>query len=195
MIRCDCEQFQHFWLPLVIVGGLVVLTAWIGQVADHSIVVQAVKPGHDPDYFVDGLKAVAYDDAGVPRYHLTAVRLQHYMDDDTTTLESPLFVRDGPDVARVEAVAKRGKVSPDGKIVYLYDDVNMHQQARAGGLPIEMRTDYLKVLTDEDRMSSNRPVVVTQGGSRLSGNAMQADGKARTFRMEGRVKGIYEIAR
>jgi len=193
MIRCDCEQFGHFWLPMVIVGGLVILTSWIGQVSYHPVAVSNGALNHDPDYFVDDLDGVAYDEAGVPRYHLTAVKLLHYLDDDTTTLDAPRFVRDGPGVPRVDVQAKRGKVSPDGKIVYLYDDVYLKQQAMtAEGLPIEMRTDYLKVLTDDERMSSDHPVVVTQGASRMNGHAMQADGKARTFVMEGRVKGIYE---
>jgi lipopolysaccharide export system protein LptC len=129
---------------------------------------------------------------GVPRYHLDVKRMLHFMDDDTTMLEAPRFVRDGPDVPWVEASAERGKVSSKGEIVYLIDNVHMRQESRTGGLPIEVSTQYLEVMPNEDRVATDRPVVVRQGTSRLSGNAMQADGRARTFGMDGRVKGYYE---
>lgn len=193
MIRHDWSQFQHFWLPLVIVGGLVLLTTWLGQVSDHPLQIGGGKVGHDPDYFVDDMKAVAYDAAGVPRYHLTVKHMQHFMDDDTTTLEAPNFLRDGPGVPRMEAHSDRGTISPNGDIIYLFNDVRMRQDSLSGDLPIEVSANYLKVMPNQDRVSSNRPVTITQGSSKLSADALKADGKARTFEMDGRVKGVYEV--
>lgn len=188
----DLGSFQHYWFPIVIVGGLVLLTTWLGRVADHPLIPVIDAVGHDPDYFVDDMKAVAYDKTGVPRYHLEVKRLLHYMDDNTTTLESPNFLRDGPGVARVAASADRGKVSPDGEIVYLLDQVRMRQDSLNGGMPLDLSTEYLEIFPNQDRLATDRPVVITQGKSRLTGNSMKADGRARTFEMDGHVKGIYE---
>lgn len=186
-------NWQHYWFPLLIVGGLVVLTAWLGQLADrHPVQTRSVSVGHDPDYFVDDLRATAYDAAGVPRYHLTASKMVHYMDDNTTSLESPIFLRDGPGVPRVQAVSDHGKVSPDGKIVYLIDDVRVTQDSLSGGMPVTLTTQYLKVLPDADQLSTDRPVVLKQGASVVTGNSMAADGKERTLELSGRVKGLYE---
>lgn len=187
------QSIHHYWLPLAIVGGLVLLTTWLGQISRGLPVPSAAgKPGHVPDYFVDDLKAVGYDVAGVPRYHMTAKKMVHFLDDDTTQLESPAFLRDGPGVPKVDARSKRGQVSPKGEIVYLIDDVNVTQTGMDNPLPIEMQTQYLKIWPNEDRIASDRPVVVRQGASVIHGNAMQADGKARTFDMESGVKGLYE---
>lgn len=186
-------NWQHYWFPLVIVGGLVVLTAWMGQLADrHPVAADTAALGHNPDYFVDNLRATAYDVAGVPRYHLTASKMVHYMDDDMTSLENPVFLRDGPGVPQVQAESRHGKVSPDGKIVYLIDDVHVTQDSLSGGPPIEFTTQYLKVLPDADQLSTDRPVVLRQGTSVVTGNTMAADGKERTLQLSGRVKGLYE---
>jgi lipopolysaccharide export system protein LptC len=186
-------NWQHYWFPLLIVGGLVVLTAWLGQLADRRpATANTAALGHNPDYFVDDLRATAYDVAGVPRYHLTASKMVHYMDDDTTNLESPVFLRDGPGVPRIQAESSHGKVSPDGKIVYLIDDVHVTQDSLSGGLPIDLTTQYLKVVPDADQLSTDRPVVLRQGTSVVTGNAMAADGKERTLELSGRVKGLYE---
>lgn len=186
-------NWQHYWFPLLIVGGLVVLTAWLGQLADRRpATANTAVLGHNPDYFVDNLRATAYDVAGVPRYHLTASKMVHYMDDNTTSLENPVFLRDGPGVPRVQAVSDHGKVSPDGKIVYLIDDVRVTQDSLSGGLPIDLTTQYLKVVPDADQLSTDRPVVLRQGTSVVTGNTMAADGKERTLQLSGRVKGLYE---
>jgi lipopolysaccharide export system protein LptC len=161
--------------------------------SDQQPLQGGAAPGHNPDYFVDDLHATAYDMAGTPRYHLTASKVVHYMDNDRTALESPVFLRDGPGVPRVTAQSRHGLISPKGEIVYLYDEVRMSEDGMAGGQPIEMTTEYLKIMPNDDRLSTEKPVILHQGSSVLTGNAMAADGKARTLQLTGRVKGIYEI--
>jgi lipopolysaccharide export system protein LptC len=185
-------NWQHYWLPLAILGGLVLLTAWLGQLAEQRPVQGNVAPGHNPDYFVDDLHATAYDIDGTPRYHLSASKMVHYMDDDTTTLQSPTFLRDGPGVSRVSARSSRGLVSADGEIVYLFGGVHMTEDNAAGGAPIELATQFLKVMPNADRLSTDKPVTLTQGTSVLTANSMSADGKKRTMDLRGQVKGIYE---
>jgi len=131
----------------------------------------------------------------VPRYHLSASKMVHYIDDNTTTLESPTFVRDGPGVARVAARSSHGEVSADGEIVYLLGSVHVAEDGLGGQLPIELTTQYLKILPNEDRLSTDRPVTLRQGDSMVTANSMMANGKERTMQLNGRVKGIYETHR
>ncbi len=191
----DWRQIQHYWLPLAIVGGLVLLTAWLGQLAEQRPTPVGAAAGHNPDYFVDDLRAVAYDVAGVPRYHLAASKMQHYPDDDTTTLEAPTFSRDGPGVSHVAARASRGQVSANGEVVYLLGGVLMTEAGRPGQAPLELTTEYLKIMPNADRLTTDKPVILKQGASILTGNAMVADGKERTLQLAGGVKGIYETHR
>jgi lipopolysaccharide export system protein LptC len=194
MIGSRWLQVQHYWLPLGIIGALVLVTTWLGQLAEQHPLQDNPAPGHNPDYFVDDLHATAYDITGTPRYHLTASKMQHYIDNDTTTLESPVFLRDGPGVPRVEARSNHGLVSAKGDIVYLLDGVKVTQASLAEGLPIMLTTEYLEVRPNSDRLSTDKPVILQQGTSVLRGNSMVADGKAKTLQLSGRVKGIYEIA-
>jgi lipopolysaccharide export system protein LptC len=189
----NLNQVQHYWLPLVIVGALVLLTTWLGQLSEQHPVQAGAAPGHNPDYFVDDLHATAYDVAGTPRYHLTASKMLHYMDNDTSTLESPVFLRDGPGVPRMTARSSHGLVSANGETVTLLDEVQVTQDSETGAPPMELTTEYLKVMPNADRLSTDKPVILQQGSSVLTGNSMAADGKARTLQLSGRVKGIYEI--
>lgn len=186
------QHSRDFWFPLAIVGGLVILTAWLGQLAEAPQVSGDGAIGHDPDYFVEDFDATAFDASGAPRYRLNAVRMTHYMDDDTAELEAPRFVREGLGMARVVVRSLRGLVSPEGESVYFLGDVRMLQERLDGGSPMELTTEYLRVIPDLNLIRTEKPVRLKDGHGELRGGAMVADGKRRTLVMTGRVKGVYE---
>jgi lipopolysaccharide export system protein LptC len=118
--------------------------------------------------------------------------MTHFMDDDTTTLEAPRFVREGVGLARVVARSLQGLVSAQGDNVYLFGDVRMIQERQVGGPLLELATEYLWVQPESDLIRTDKPVVLKEGTSVLSGESMVADGRQRTLELKGRVKGIYE---
>lgn len=191
-MRGGLQHARNFWLPLVIVGGLVILTVWLDQLAGTPRTNANGVPGHDPDYFVEDFNATAFGVSGEPRYRLAALRMTHYMDDDTTSLDAPRFTREGTGMAKVVVRSLHGQVSPDGKNVDFIGDVRMMQERLAGGSPLELTTDYLRVMPETDRMLTDKPVVLKENGSELRAQAMLADGKQRTLELKGRVKGVYE---
>lgn len=192
MTGAGLQHARNFWLPLAILAGLVVVTAWIGQLARAPQARDDGVLGHDPDYFVEDFNAVAFDAAGQPRYRLSAVRMTHFPDDDTTELTAPRFVREGTEMARVVVRSLRGLVSPDGENVYFLGDVRMLHERLHDGAPMELASEYLRVVPDQDLIRTDKPVALTDGRNRLYGAAMVADGQRQTLELKGRVKGIYE---
>lgn len=185
------QHARNFWLPLVIVGGLVILTAWLGQLAKAPMPKTASPVGHVPDYFVEDFTATAFDAGGKPRYRLAAVRMIHYVDDDTTELQAPRFIREGEGQARVLVRALHGKVSPDGEQVDFTGDVRMVHERLANGAPMELAAEQLRVYPERDQMHSDRPVVLKDGRGELRGGSLLADGQQRLLELKGRVKGVY----
>lgn len=186
------RQSHYFWLPLAVAGGLALLTAWLGQLAQAPLGRDGSVFGHDPDYFVEDFRATAFDVGGVPRYRLTADRMVHYMDDDSTALEEPRFGREGPKVSRVQVRSKRGLVSADGENVYFLGNVRMEQDGARDRPPLELTTEYLRVIPDHDIIRTDKPVTLREGKSLLTASGMVADGGKRSLVFAGRVKGVYE---
>ena len=62
---------------------------------------------------------------GVVRYKLTARRMQHYPDDDTTLLDAPRLVNFRSSNVTVTATAKTATLSSNGENAYLNDDVRL----------------------------------------------------------------------
>jgi len=85
--------------------------------------------------------------------------------------------------------------SPDGKDVYFLGDVRMMQERPSGRPPLELTTEYLRVIPDIDQIRTDKPVLLKEAGSELRGDTMVADGEQRTLELKGRVKGIYEVHR
>lgn len=195
MTGTGLQSSRSVWFPLAIVGALVLLTTWLGQLAEAPKTRPDEAIGHDPDYFVEDFDATAFDPGGQPRYHLAAVRMTHFMDDDTAELVAPRFVREGTDVARVMVRSLRGLVTGDGENVYFLGDVRMLREIPGNATPMQLFSEYLRVIPDSDLIRTDKPVLIKDGRGEVRGGAMRADGKKRTLELSGRVKGIYESRR
>src|SRR6185369_13385481 len=92
------------------------------------------------------------------------------------------------------ASAKRAVTNGDGSEVQLFGDavVTREPHADAGGRAtprMDIRGEYLHVFVNTERVTSNKPVELTRGDDRLSGDHMSFDNAGQTLEMDGRVRG------
>jgi lipopolysaccharide export system protein LptC len=160
-------------LPLGIAAVLAAVTYWLGNVANLPIIVDMAGFGHDPEYIVEDFRATAYDLQGRPRYRLSAERMTHYLDDETSALEHPRFVREIPELPVLRATAKRGVLSGDGENVYLLDNVRLERDNGPKRPPLLMETQYLRIVPAVGLMRTDKPVVITKGKSVVTAGAME----------------------
>ncbi len=180
------------WTPLIVAAVLAALTFWLDRVAQVVQLVDSRGFAHEPDYIVENFKATAFDVAGRPRHQLEARRMAHYMDDDTTRLDQPLFTQFSPDRPPVSIRARRALVTPTGDHIYFLDDVHMVRAASSGRGPLELTTSFLQVTPDARRMQTDRGVTVRQAGSSIQAGAMLAEGEDPIIRFSGKVRSHYE---
>lgn len=188
-------QSSTAWWPLILAALLAALSLWLNQLTQPPPGDSDGGFGHDPDLVVENFVATAFDRQGHPRYTLSAARMVHYMDDDTTTLEVPHFEQHTPDAPAIWADARRGLVSANGDHVHLLDEVSMTRAAHQGMPELVMTTDYLHVTPEAESMRTDKPVRLRQGASWLEAESLYFDAKARILDLKGSVKGSYEIQR
>ncbi len=76
--------------------------------------------------------------------------------------------------------ADRGTVTKDGEEVRLYDNVVVMRDATAERAEMRAETEFLQVFPNEKIARTPERVVITEGGSRLTGTGMVAnDGPSR----------------
>jgi lipopolysaccharide export system protein LptC len=183
---------QISWVPLIVVALLALLSFWLGKVAGSQAPGGSGGFTHDPDYIVENFAAMTFNEQGLPRYRLSARRMVHYMDDDTTELDQPRFSREADAAAPVGVRADRGLISTNGEDVYFIGDVRVSRPAAKGQAATELTADYIRVIPDADIVRTDKAVVMRQGKSVVEASGMLLDGNKRVMQLSGRVKATYE---
>jgi lipopolysaccharide export system protein LptC len=185
-------MFHASWGPLTVVVLLAALTFWLGRVASTQLPGTVDGFAHDPDYIVENFVATTYDIQGTPRHWLSAKRMTHFMDDDSTALEELRFKRQDGVAAPISVQSNKGLVTAEGEEVYFIGDVHVARPSLAGVQAMELTTDYLKVIPDADILRTDKPVTLRQGASVVAATGLVADGNKRLLQLTGRVKATYE---
>ena len=104
---------------LVAAGG----SWWLSQRMVRPESVAESRQRHDPDYVIGDFVSWAYDQHGRRKYLLSAKRLMHYPDDDTSSLQAPLLVQYPAGGAPIYTRAERGVLSDGNSRILMTGNV------------------------------------------------------------------------
>jgi lipopolysaccharide export system protein LptC len=176
---------------LALAAGLAALTMWLEHMVQAPAAGRPNTLEHDPDFIVEGFTATSLDKAGRPESQLTAIRMTHYPDDETTEIEEPRLVQFREQGPPVRISAERGTVTKDGEEVRLYGNVLVVREGTKGRPALQMETTYLQVFPKQDVARTPEAVVITEGASRLTGVGMDYNTKTRQLELKARVSGTF----
>jgi lipopolysaccharide export system protein LptC len=181
--------------PLVLIGALAALTFWLdrlGQGPDHDTIGPS---RHDPDFIVDRLTGVSMNDTGIASYTLSAARMIHYPDDDSTLLTDPKFVSHGSAKAPVTITSNEAVVSSKGDHVYFQDDVRVIRAPDAENSELVMRTSFLHVVPDKHLALTDRSVTITDATTVVIADGFEMNSETRVIKLMSKVRGTYDPAK
>jgi len=146
----------------------------------------------EPDFYVEKFNYVKMSRAGQAQYHLSGSRLTHDPVDDSYDIVDPVLrsVRAAGEPTTV--TARRAWVNSDSSEIRLFDDVHIDRPATPDRERLQLHTEYLVVLPDDDVMKSDKPVRITKGKSVLNGTGMFANNATGEFRLHSKVHGTYQ---
>lgn len=179
------------WFPILLLAALAGLTFWLDSFVRPPADGTDSAARHDPDYIVDGLSAVRMDAGGGVKYALSAKRMVHYPDDDTTHLSEPRFVSYASVQAPVTITAREGLVSSEGENIYFHDDVLVTRAPYANRSELKMRTTYLHVVPDSSIVKTDRPVTITDANTTVHAVGLELNSETQVLRLLSRVRGTY----
>jgi lipopolysaccharide export system protein LptC len=179
------------WLPLLPLLLLLAATYWLNLQVLPLPQIQS-QQRHDIDYYIDNFSAVTLSAQGQPRFTLTAEKLWHYPDDDTTHLQMPKLISLYADRPPTTTSAQTGMISSKGDDVFLYDEVRVVRPASGSTGEQLFSTDYLHVVPDRDWAETDQSVVMTNQYSVIRAVGMELDNKARTAKLLSHVRATHE---
>ena len=186
------SRTSPIWFPIIVLSVLAFITFWI----DHTVKLKAAKidgaSRHDIDYFLENFVTTRTDSKGNVKHILAAVQMQHYPDNDSTELVRPRFTQYGENRPYTQIEGQKGFVSANGKVVEFKGNVVITRQAYAERGEMRVLTEYIKILPDEEKASTENQVTIIQGGTRVVAQGMTYDKSTEDLTLNSRVKGHFE---
>lgn len=183
------------WLPLLPLLLLLAATYWLNLQVQSSSSAASKKLRHDPDYIIDNFTATTLDAQGKIRFVMSAKKMWHYPDDDTTLLELPRLASLTLERPPVRMSAQNGELSGKGDEIFLRNDVVIVRPAYANRSELTFTTNYLHVLPNKDIVNTDQAVTMVDARTHHKAVGMELDNKARTIRFLSQVKTVYEPAK
>jgi lipopolysaccharide export system protein LptC len=181
------------FFPLVMAALLAIVTYWISQTVEQQGAKNDGSNRHDPDYMMNNFVTSQTDITGKLRYVLAATEMVHYPDDDSTILQRPRFTQYSTEKPYTRIEGLRGYISNNGEEIQLVDNVKVTREAFDGKGEMQIATEKLTILPDQDLAKTDSPVVITQAPNTvIHANGMVFSKKDQTVQLNHRVKVHYE---
>jgi lipopolysaccharide export system protein LptC len=181
----------RYWLPLLPLLGLLAFVYWLDQQVQQEVTAAINNQRHDPDGIMENFSATKMDAQGVPKYLLTAKQMRHYPDHDTTELEMPHLTMLSLEQPAVHMRGKHGNISSRGDEVLFIDNVSVLREASKTHSAMTLNTEFLRVLPDQDRANTDKPVTIIDAVTRVNSVGLEMDNKARTMKLLSQVRSEY----
>jgi len=179
------------WSPLLLLALLASMSFWL----DHKVQPQPRRPDgsarHDPDFIIEGFSAVKMNPDGTRRYGLTAKRMVHFPDDNSTQLELPRLVYFDYQRAPVTIRSETAEAMQGGDDVYFRGDVQIIRSAYASNAELGVFTSFLHVIPDKDLAKTDKPVRMGEGNSTASSVGLEFNNVTREVKLLSEVKASY----
>jgi lipopolysaccharide export system protein LptC len=190
-------RLQHLreWSPLLPLILLLGATYWLNQQVHPLSPASDNSKRHDPDFIVSKLVATTLNEQGTPHFILSAQKMVHYHDDDSSHLEDPRLNTLYSGRAPIYTSAREGEISSKGSDVYLHDDVKIVRAASATQSEMTLTTTYLHAAPDLDLIDTDRPVTMTDAHTVIHSVGMTFDNKTRVMKLLAQVISQHEVTR
>jgi len=167
-------------IALVLLTTLVGLTWWAADYAQRAVPVDPpARLTHEPDAWGQNVVMLRTDPFGLPINRLEADYLEHYPDDDSYAITRPRATGLRADNPVTVGTAERAIVDQDGLRISMNGDARLHRVADAQRAALDVYSEQIILLTDQDVAHTDLPAEVLQGRSRMNGTGLRYDNRSR----------------
>lgn len=178
------------YLPLLLMLMLALGTWWLVENSPGPVGPAAERGLRaDPDYTMSGFAVERFDAAGRLVLRLEGDLMHHYPATDRIEIEQVRIRALGEDGRLTVASARQAVATGDGSEVQLIGGAEVRSSS-AGQEPLVMRSEFLHAFLLTERISSDRPVLVQQGGIELRANGLVYDHPSGRLDLSGPARAV-----
>lgn len=194
------KSLQRVWeqvsiyLPVLLMALLAAATWWLVRNAPKPLVASADPTmSTEPDYTLQDFSVLQFDAAGRMQSEILGDMARHYPATDVLEVDEVRTRSVGLDNVVTTTSAHRGISNSDASEVQLWGNAKVQRTTpnNAAGL-MRLEGEFLHAWTNEERVQSHLPVVLTRGNNRFSGDSLKYDNLSQVIQLQGRVKGVIQ---
>ena len=177
------ERFSSV-IAVLLLTGLVAVTWWAADYAQRSVPADpARRITHEMDSWGSNFVMLRTDPQGRPINRLDGDYFEHFPDDDSYHITEPRAV--GQQVGNPITVgsSRTAIMEQGGKRIVMNTDAHIHRVADANNDALDVRSQQLIILPDDDVVFTDMPADVLKGRSRMSGKGMHYNNKTRKLQV------------
>jgi lipopolysaccharide export system protein LptC len=194
MVNTHNKRTAHRW-PVIsmLLGGtfLALGSFWLVQVMQRQDDQIASAKSSEPDYIVENFSFVRMGPSGQPRFVISGARLAHRPDVDVSDIDQPVMRSMTPDRPQMTVTAKTAHVLHVQNQIDMVGDVQASRPAGPKTQALDVRSEALTALPDEDIIKTSAPVEIKLGAATLKGVGMQANNANQTLHVASRGQLVY----
>lgn len=176
------------YLPLLVLSTLAGLTWWLARNSPKPVAERGAQAQrHEPDYTARRVLLQRFDAQGRLVAQVEGEQVRHYPATDEIEVDTVLLSTSANDGRRTRATARQAVAAGDNSRYSLEGGARVVSTG-ADGHSVEIEGEHLLVLAKARRIRADKPVVVRQGGSALSADAMEFDEATQRVTLRGRVR-------
>lgn len=184
------------YLPVLLMALLAAGSWWLVRNAPSAPRAVAARPvAHVPDYSMLHFMVKDFDLQGRMQSEIRGDRGDHYPDTDTLEIQNVDMRGFAPDGATTTATAKKGITNADASEVQLWGNAVVIRTPLPPKPPMQFEGEFLHAWTQEERVRSHLPVVLTRGQDRFTADQLDYDNVSQVVQMQGRVRGVLQPGR
>lgn len=184
---------MNAWLSALGVLLCAVLSFWLLQNLETTDRAMKRSPAHEPDYYLENMVRRTTGESGELMNVLTAERVTHFPDDDSTELASPhLEIYNGA-TEPWHVIAERGWINSGNDVVLLHGEVEIWRLGADGGRTYQVLTTELRVLPREQYAETDNPTIIVGPSTVTHAIGMRANLAHDRLELINRVRSRYAV--
>jgi len=177
------ERFPSL-IALALLVALVVGTWWAADYAQRAIPIDPPRRlTHEMDSWARGFVMLRTAPDGKPINRLEGQYAEHFPDDDSYHVTDPRAIGQQEANPITVGTSKTAIMEKGGKRIIMNGEAHVHRQQDANNDALDVRSEQLIILPDDDVVYTDLPAVVLKGNSRMSGTGMHYNNKTRQLQV------------
>lgn len=171
-------------IAIVLLFALVGGTWWAADYTQRAVPIDAPRRvTHEPDAWSSNFVMVRTDADGMAINRMEGEYLEHFPDDDSYEVRRARAIGQRADSPITIGTSDKAIMDRDGTRIVMRGNAHLHRQAYEDRPALQVNSDELIMLPDDDVAYTDLPAVVVNGKSTMVGTGMRYDNANRTLQV------------